>query len=590
MGRLRQIILEIHRRSLWQVLLIYVGGSWACYELIDTISSRFALPEWLPALVVVLFLLGLPFVAATAFVREEASPAVARAEATPPTRVEADVARRAARRRHRFLTARSAGLSFLSALAVWGVVATGWIFLGGGAGAPATGAKSVAVLPFANLSGDPDNEYFADGITDDVITHLSKVADLKVTSRTSSMRYKDTSQGLREIASQLGVATILEAGVQRVGDRIRVNAQLIDAATDEHLWAEQYDRAIIDIFAIQTDIAQQIVAALEATLTGAEEERIARRPTDNLEAYDLYVQARFLWNRRTSQDLQRAIGLFEEAIALDSSYAYAYVGLADTYSTLYSWNWMSWEAAIPAADSALQRSLELDPALGEAHAARANILEAQRSWVRADSGFVRALELAPGYATAHHWYALMLAKLGRFEEAQTEIRRAAELDPLSRMISTNVGWVHHLARDYEAAIDQLETVVAGEPTFAYPWALLGEAYAEAGRYSEAIATAQRSVELEPWPNIRLRLAYVYERAGQSAEAARIVGELQGIGDPTRYALWYVAAGDTELAFESLEQAFDVQSPFLNELKVEPGYDPVRSDPRFGELLGRLELE
>jgi tetratricopeptide (TPR) repeat protein len=158
------------------------------------------------------------------------------------------------------------------------------------------------------------------------------------------------------------------------------------------------------------------------------------------------------------------------------------------------------------------------------------------------------------------------------------------------MISTNVGWVHHLARDYEAAIDQLETVVAGEPIFAYPWALLGEAYAEAGRYSEAIAAEQRSVELEPWPNIRLRLAYVYERAGQSAEAARIVGELQGIGDPTRYALWYVAAGDTELAFESLEQAFDVQSPFLNELKVEPGYDPVRSDPRFGELLGRLELE
>ncbi|UCC73831.1 MAG: tetratricopeptide repeat protein [Gemmatimonadota bacterium] len=590
MSRLKWLVLEVHRRSLWQVLLIYVGGAWACYELIDTISNRFALPDWLPALVVVLFLLGLPFVAATAFVREEVAPRVARTDVTPATEAEAAVARQAARRRRRSLTARNAGLSFMSALAVWGVVVTGWLVLGGGAGASATESKSVAVLPFANMSGDPANEYFADGITDDVITHLSKVADLKVTSRTSSMRYKGTQESVREIASELGVASILEGGVQRVADRIRINAQLIDAQTDEHLWAEQYDRALIDIFAIQSDIAQQIVTALEATLTGSEEEQIARWPTDNLEAYDLYVQARFLWNRRTAQDLQRAIGLFEEVIALDSLYAAAYAGLADTYATLYSWDLMPWEEAIPAAERALQRALELDPLLGPARATLANVLETQRDWVAADSEFVRALDLAPGYATAHHWYALMLAKLGRFEEALAEVRRAAELDPLSRIISTNIGWLHYLARDYDAAIEQLETVVAGEPTFAYPWALLGEAYAAAGRYPEAIAAMRRSVELEGWPNTQLRLAYIYERAGQSAEAARLLDEHRANGDPIFVALVFVAAGDSERAVESLDQALDQQSPFLNELKVEPRYDPIRSDPRFEELLRRLRLE
>ena len=594
MSSLKWLISELHRRSLWQVLMIYVGAAWACFELIDTVTDRLGLPAWLPGLAIVLFLLALPVVVATAFVRESddvaeggGTPLHGMIEATPKPGVV--YPQLAFNSRRRILTWRNAGLGFLIALAVWGVVATGWYAAYGRAPIATEERKSIAVLPFANMSADPANEYFSDGITDDIITHLSRIAGLKVISRTSSTKYKNTEKSLREIGAELGVAAILEGGVQQVGERVRINAQLIDAEKDEHLWAKQYDRELTDVFAIQSEITRSIVGALHSTLTGAEREQLERQPAVDLGAYDLYMQGRFLWNQRTNQDMRRAIVLFEQAIERDSLYAAAYAGLADAYTTLYSWDTAPWEGTIPRAEQALERALELDPMLGEARATLANVLETRRYWIRAENEFVRALELAPGYATAHHWYALMLAKLGRFEEALAEIRVAAELDPLSRMIRTNIGWVHYLARDYPAAIAQLEATLASEPNFAYAHTLLGEAYAGLGMYPEAIAALERSVELEPWPNSQVRLAAVYARAGQTAEALRLVEENPG-ADATRTALVYVAAGDNERAFEALERAFETRSPFLNELRVEPRYEPIRSDARFGELLRRLDLE
>jgi TolB-like protein/Flp pilus assembly protein TadD len=592
---LKQLIVEIHRRSIWQVLVIYVAGAWFSYEIIDAITDRLSLPAWLPVLAIILFLFGLPFVVATAFVREDAAPSLSPAEATPPdadaakAEIETAAVRQEVRRRHRLLTWRTAGFSFMAALALWGVVAAGLLLFQGGGSAASDGHKSVAVLPFSNMSGDPENEYFSDGITDDIITQLSKIADLKVISRTSVMQYKGTEKNLRQIGEELGVATILEGGVRKVGDRVRINAQLVNASSDAHLWAETYDRELTDIFAIQGDVAQQIASALRSTLTPDEQERLRRHPTDNLQAYELYIQGRFFWNRRTVQDIQRAIELFERATELDSTYALAYAGLADTYLTLYSWNWMPWADAYPQADRTLRRALELDPLLPEAHASRAVLLEQQLDRAGAEAEYLRAIELAPGYAPAHHWYALMLANLGRFDEARAEILAAAELDPLAPIIGTNVGQAFFLARDYDAAIAQLEATIESEPAFQYAWVLLGRAYAEVGRNTEAVAALRRAVELEEWPNILLRLAYVLERAGQSEEANRIVEE-NTHGDRTRVALVYVAAGDAERAFEWLERAHADQSPFLHELKVEPGYDPIRSDPRFGELLRRMRLE
>ena len=595
MPSLKRLISELHRRSLWQVLMIYVGAAWACFELIDTVTDRLGLPAWLPGLAIVLFLLALPVVLATAFVRESdeggeggGTPLHGRIEATRPKPGVA-YPQPTFNSRRRMLTWRNAGLGFLVALAVWGVVATGWYAAYGRAPIATEVRKSVAVLPFANMSADPANEYFSDGITDDIITHLSRITGLKVISRTSSTKYKNTEKSLREIGAELGVAAILEGGVQQVGERVRINAQLIDAEKDEHLWAEQYDRELTDVFAIQSEITRSIVEALHSTLTGAEREHLERRPTSDLAAYDLYMPGRFLWNRRTPQDMRRAIVLFAEAIELDSLYAAAYAGLADAYTTLYSWDLELWEGTIPRAQQALEQALELDPMLGEARATLANILETRHDWIDAENEFVRALELAPGYATGHHWYALMLAKLGRFEEALAEIRVAADLDPLSRMISTNVGWIHDLARDYQAAIEQLDATVQSEPNFAYAHTLLGESYAALEMYPEAITALERSVELDPWFNYWVALAMVLAQAGQIEEAQRIVEE-NPLADATRIALVYIAAGDHERAFESLERAFETRSPFLNELRVEPRYDPIRSDARFGELLRRLDLE
>jgi serine/threonine-protein kinase len=459
----------------------------------------------------------------------------------------------------------------------------------GGLDGPRLG--SIAVLPFTNRGGNEDITPFVDGIHDDILTQLSKIGDLKVISRTSVMRYRDTEKSAANIAEELRVATLLEGGVQRAGDRVRVNVQLIDARTDDHRWAETYDQELTaaNVFAIQTDLARQIARALHATLSPVVSERLERRPTESLEAYDLYAEGRYLWNQRTAEGMFRSIELFQQAIGLDSAYALAHAGLADSYTTLFSWGFILWDDAFPQIDAALNRALELDPLLGQARATRAIFLENQRLWGEAEREFVRALELSPGYATAHHWHALLLAMIGRFDEALSEIRRAAELDPLSPIISTNVGWLHSLSRDYETAVEQLTRTVQREPDFYYAHLLLGDALAELGRYPEAIAASSRGTEMAPLPNVELWLARVYARAGQREEALRIVEE-RSLGDPTRIALVYVALGETEQAFQLLERAFDTGSPFLDEMKVEPRYDPLRSDPRFDEMLRRLGLQ
>ena len=455
--------------------------------------------------------------------------------------------------------------------------------------APSLG--SIAVLPFTNLGGNEDITPFVDGIHDDILTQLSKIGDLKVISRTSVMKYRDTDKSAANIADELGVAALLEGGVQRAGDRVRVNVQLIDARADDHLWAETYDQELTaaNVFAIQTDLARQIARALDATLSADVSERLARRPTESLEAYDLYAEGRFLWNQRTAEGMFRSIELFQQATTLDSAYALAYAGLADSYTTLFSWGFILWDDAFPQIEAALNRALELDPLLGEARTTRAMLLESQRLWGEAEREFVRALELSPGYATTRHWHALLLAMLGRFDEALSEIRRAAELDPLSPIISTNVGWLHSLSRDYEAAVEQLTRAVQREPDFYYTHVLLGDALAELGRYPEAIAASSRGAEMAPLPNVELWLARVYARAGRREEALQIVEE-RSLGDPTRIALVYVALGETEQAFQLLERAFETESPFVDEMKVEPRYDPLRSDPRFDEMLRRLGLQ
>lgn len=602
---MKKLIHQIHRRSLWQVLVIYITASWVVLEVTDVLASNFGLPEWFPAFALGLLLLGLPIVLATAFVQEGGPTGVREGSAEPTSTVgsEADLARiasEAAAGSARIFTWRNAIGGGVLALALWGIFATGWILLrpGHGPGEPVAAGNeefsaSVAVLPFANRSSDPENVYFVDGIHDDILTHLAKLEDLKLISRTSVMRYRDTDKSIREIGEELGVATVLEGGVQRSGTRVRVTVQLIDAASDDHLWAESYDEELTaaNVFAIQSDVARQIARALQATLTPEVGARMGQRPTESLEAYDLYVQGRFLLNTRQYENMHASVDRFREAIVLDPAYASAYVGIADAHLVMWSWDIIPFEDAEPEIRASLETALEIDPRLGEAHIARALYLShMSRRWDEADREYRQGLELVPGYANAHHWYALYLIEVGRFDEARVEIRRAGELDPLSQIISTNTGWVEYFARDYEAAISQYRRALERDPDFQYTWVLLADAYSMSGRHEEAIAAARRSLEIDPNDgNYPMWLAFVLARAGQTEEARRLAKQEADTSDPTRVAMVYVALDEPEEAFAWLDRALAAESPFLVEMAVDPRWDPIREDPRFAEMVGSLGL-
>ncbi|UCC83616.1 MAG: hypothetical protein JSW46_01405, partial [Gemmatimonadota bacterium] len=447
MSRLKRLIQEIHRRSLWQVLLIYCGAALVAYQAVQALTEGLALPHWFPALAVVLFIIGLPIVLATAFVHEVAPPKVTPAEPTPLTeaeaaRVETEAAavHLEARRRHRFLTWRNAVATFVIVLAAWGVVATAWLIFADRTEpqeiVAAEGVqKSIAVLPFENIGGVEENEAFTDGIHDDILTHLYKIGDLKPIARTSVLRYRSTTMSVREIAEELGVATVLEGGVQRVGDRVRINVQLIDPETEQHLWAETYDSTLTaqNIFWIQTDIARRIAMALRATLSSEEEERIEARPTDNLEAYEYYVRGSDLLRRPASeQNLRGAASMFEEAIALDAEFAGAHAALSRTYSSLYWLHFDRRDERLALALDAAHAALEINPELPEAHLALSYYYYyGSRDYERA----LEAVHVARGKGLPGSEYYTLVAAIkrrqGDFESALALIRPALEEDPLS---------------------------------------------------------------------------------------------------------------------------------------------------------------
>jgi TolB-like protein/Flp pilus assembly protein TadD len=479
MTRLKQFITEIHRRTLWQVLLIYVGGAWICYEIIDTITDRLALPEWLPVLAIILFLIGLPVVLATAFVHEVTPPTVTPGEPTALTEAEATRLEAEAtavhletRRRHRFLTSRNAVASFVVALAVWGVVATGWMLFGERATPEEVEArKSIAVLPFENIGGAEENVAFTDGIHDDIITHLQKIGDLKPISRTSVLEYRERRENLKQIADELGVETILEGGVQRSVNRVRINVQLINAETDEHLWAETYDEDLTaeNVFAVQTDIAKRIASALKATLTAQTLEQIERVPTENLEAYDLYLRGMEYSRRGGSENARIAEEMFLKALELDPDFALAYAALARGHSDAYYLGWDRSQKTADKARDAAHRAFELDPDLAEAHSALARYFtDVMEDHERARQELAVVQKLNPNSDLLG--IAWNNAVRGEWDEALTNWRRAVELSPREPNVLGNVGgWLVYMRR-YDEAMPLLDRYVVLAPDGVLVWA------------------------------------------------------------------------------------------------------------------------
>jgi len=448
---------------------------------------------------------------------------------------------------------------------------------------------SIAVLPFSDLSSQKDQESFCEGMTDEIIAKLSRLQGWKVMNRTSMMRYKNTDKDPKEIGQELNVATILEGSIRKEKDDIRVITQLINVEDGFSLWSNTYDRKLDRIFELQNEIAEKIAGALQAKVTPEQKERLLKNPTENLDAYDLYLKGRSLWRTRSKENLEKSIEYFKLAIIEDPNYALAYTGISDAYSILANNQYMPSKEGYPKAKEAVLKALELDNTLAEAHASLAAILDDfDWEWEGAEKEYKRAIELNPGYATAHHWYAFHLKYMARHEEAIAEIKLAQELDPLSLRINANVGYLLYFARRYDEAIDALKKANEMDPNKSAGRGYLINVYLEKSMYDEAL-------KLFPEKNNQYSLGLTYAKMGKINEARQVLDywikrSKQEYVSSYNLARFYFALGENDQGFIWLDKAYEEHDSWMCYLKVEPQLDSVRSDPRFKVLLKKMNLE
>jgi TolB-like protein/DNA-binding winged helix-turn-helix (wHTH) protein/Tfp pilus assembly protein PilF len=457
---------------------------------------------------------------------------------------------------------------------------------------PSTKIRSLAVLPLESLSVDESQDYFADGMTDELITDLGQISALRVVSRTSVMPYKRNRKSLSQIARELNVDAVVEGTVLRSGDRVRITAQLIDAPEDKHLWAKSYEGDLRDTLALQKEVASAIAEEIRIELTPREQAVLKNAKPVNPEAYEAYLEGRYFWNKRTPEGLKKAVEYFNKAISKDPTYAQAYAGLADSYDLMGDWEYgiLTPNEAYPKAKAAAIKALELDNTLSEAHTSLAFSMDVfDWNFGAAEREYKRAIELNPGYATAHHWYADHLSEMGRNAEAIAEMRKAENMDPLSLIISTDLAGVYLIAHLTEQAIEQSRKTVDMDPTFAIAHLELGQALVQKKSYREAIEEFQKAIQLSGSSSAKSNLAYAYAVSNQRNEALKILEGLKGLPnrDASEIALIYVGLGKNDLAMTWLEKAREEH--FNPSILMRPAFDPLRSDPRFRDFAHSLGL-
>ena len=582
----RDFFAELKRRNVYKVAVAYAIVGWLLVQIATQVFPFLEIPNWVVRLVIVLVAAGFPIALVIAWAFELTPEGIKRTE-------DVDLAASARQPRKRawiFVVIGGATLSI------------GLFFIGryvGRTTVSAAGtelpAKSIAVLPFDNLSRDPDNAFFAEGVQDEILTRLAKVADLKVIARTSTQRFKSAPENLPDIAKQLGVANILEGSVQRANDQVRVNVQLINALTSTHLWADTYDRKLTDIFAVESDIAKTIADTLQAKLTGSEKQMIAAQPTSDTAAYELYHKGRSLWEKRSGDNIPKAISFYEQAIAHDPNYALAYAGLADAYILLPYYTATAQRDVSGKAKDAALKALRLDPNLAEAHAAVGKVLNfAEIDLAGSIREFQRAIELKPNYATAHHWLgAGPLVDLGQFEDAIAHGKRAIELDPLSPIINADLGLTLYFARRYDDAGAQLRKALAIDSTFAYSLYNLGMVLQLKGDLPGAIAQYEKAKQFSDDPHISALSGAAKALAGDKNAALQTLTDLDKIS-PHREVLAYSRAllhlslNNKDEALRWLEQSFaDQDGSNVGPIKVDPMLDPLHGDPRFEALVQKV---
>jgi TolB-like protein/Tfp pilus assembly protein PilF len=459
---------------------------------------------------------------------------------------------------------------------------------------------SIAVLPLANLSEDSEQDYFADGMTDALITELSKIGALRVISRTSVMRYKGTEKLLPEIARELGVDVLVDGSVLHAEDKVRIMVQLIKATPEKHLWADDYERDLNNVIAMQKEIAQAIAQEIKITVRPEEQARLTQSHPVNPEAYQLYLKGRFFWNKRTEEGLNKGLEYFQQAIEKDPDFALGYAGLADSYLMLDVYTISTPKELYLKAREAVLKALEIDSNLAEAHTSLAWIkMLYDWDWEGAEREFKRAIELNPGYATAHRWYSRYLKNMGRFDEAMEEIKHALELDPFSIVNNIAMGNVLYYARQYDQAMESLRKTMEMDPDFSRAHFILGRVYLQKSMYEEALTEFQKEKELSRGLDFILDswIGFTYVQMGKRSEAQDMLDDLierkkrQGDKRTIIASFFYFALGKHDQGFEALEK--DIKERAINgpwRLKISPVYDSVRSDPRFIALLKQVGLE
>jgi TolB-like protein/Flp pilus assembly protein TadD len=449
------------------------------------------------------------------------------------------------------------------------------------------------------MSGDPGQEYFTESMTDAIITDLAKIKALRVVSRTSVLRYKHTNKSIPEIAKELHVDALVEGSVERAGNRVRITAQLIRAANDQHLWADAYDRELRDVLRLQDEVARSIAREVRVNLTPDERARLTTARQVDPEAYQLYLKGRYFWVKRTAESIGRAIDYFRQAIDKDPGYATAYAGLADCYSSMgFSWDLgsMAPSEVQPKAMAAATKAIELDNSSGEAHSSLAFIkLNYGWDWPGAETEFKRGIDLNPGWANVHHWYAHMLLSAGRMEEAEQSSKKALELDALSPIMNVHLVWHYYYAGQYDKALEQVKKTLELDPNYGLAYWYRGLVYEAQGKYDDAVRDMGRGKELLKG-NIIVDsdLVHAYAVSGKKLEAEKALAELRQVSEkryvnPFEIALIYIGLGNKDNAFDWLEKAYRQRSDLLVYLKVDPRLDPIRSDPRFVDLMRRVGI-
>ena len=579
-----EFLQRLKQRKLVQWTLAYVAAAFALLQGIDIVAQRFGWPEQTMRLVIIALSVGFFVTLVLAWYHGERG-------AQRVTGTELLI----------LALLLAIGGGFLWRFADLSTKATASAALPSANTPPIPGRipeKSIAVLPFDNLSEDKSNAYFAEGVQDEILTRLAKVADLKVISRTSTQHFKSSPDNLPQIAKELGVTNILEGSVQKASDQVRVNVQLINAMTDAHLWADTYDRKLTDIFAVESEIAKSIADALQAKLSRAAEHVLASRPTENPEAHELYLKGRYFWNRRTGANLQKAAEYFGQAIAKDPKYALAYSGLADCHVLLPVYPELGTypRDEMPKALAAAHKAVELDDSLAEAHTSLARALASDLQLPAAMSEFNRAIELNPSYATAHQWFGECLQSQGRLEEGLTELKRAQELEPLSLVNNALVGFALDTVGKSDEAIAHLRKTIEIDPNFGNAHGLLGNVLEHRGQLREAIVEYEKSISLSVDPIDFAQLARAYFLDGRKGEAQQLWNKLKSLSERQYVPAYSMAVvqltfGNKDEAIRLLEKSYEDHAPFdsadLGWILIDHRLDPLRSESRFKKLITRI---